>query len=157
MPKRLGELLLMIGAVEERDLEEALAQQRQGERLGELLVRGRRVCENDVVFALAMQLGVPMLIDLDHRMIPPSVLTLLPHDFCERFGAVPFNREQRQVHVAMCDATNRMLVSEIGRRTGLVPKAFLCSRAQLAWALRAQREAFAEVSFHGLMSSVDGR
>ncbi len=62
--KCLGELLIKAGAIDDHELQSALAlQQQYSGKIGELLVNQGSCTEDDVLAALSVQLGLPRLLD----------------------------------------------------------------------------------------------
>ena len=78
--KKLGELLMEAGLIDQAKLDEALKQQQQkgkGERLGETLIRLGWVTERDIARTVATQFALPYLA-VSQYFIPKEVLALLP-------------------------------------------------------------------------------
>jgi len=118
--KKLGEVLVQAGLLDEAKLRVALReQQRWGGPLGRHLLELRLVREEDLVRALAMQLNFPVAPDLLATRPPPNLLDLLPLDFCEEHSLVPFHIDGKFLDVALCDPTNLGVVDEIRIRTKL--------------------------------------
>ncbi|MBW2735599.1 MAG: hypothetical protein JRH20_24705 [Deltaproteobacteria bacterium] len=106
--KRLGELLVMAGAIDEFQLQSALGEQRRwGRALGMTMVEMGLLDEGTLVRVLSQQLNIPA-IDLQAVMIEPEALALLDHDLCSEYQCVPFRYESsgKFLHVAMADPTN---------------------------------------------------
>ena len=118
--KKLGEVLVQAGLLDEAKLRVALReQQRWGGPLGRHLLELRLVREDDLVRALAMQLNFPVAPDLLGTRPSPNVLDLLPLDFCEEHSLVPFRIDGKFLDVALCDPTNLAVLDEIRIRTKL--------------------------------------
>src|SRR5215470_12756355 len=118
--KKLGEVLVQAGLLDEAKLRVALReQQRWGGPLGRHLLELRLVREEDLVRALAMQLNFPVAPDLLATRPPPNLLDLLPLDFCEEHSLVPFHIDGKFLDVALCDPTNLAVLDEIRIRTKL--------------------------------------
>lgn len=120
--KKIGELLLERGCIEQRDLEKALVVQRQvGGRLGAVLVRSGAVSETNLLEALGEQLAQPVV---GSPMAPPSdeeieaalELTGLETDWLLQQEAVIWLREEqlwclpRDSFSALLDETLALLV-----------------------------------------------
>ena len=117
--KRLGEILIEAGLIDETGLRSALIEQRRyGGPLGRVLVDMKMVVEEDLVQALSKQLAVP-LVDLDAIEIPQAVLDLVPADLAEVQGVIPFAQPMKFLDVAMSDPTNLTLVDELRIKTQL--------------------------------------
>jgi type IV pilus assembly protein PilB len=118
--KKLGEVLVQAGLLDEQKLRVALReQQRWGGPLGRHLLELHLVREEDLVRALAMQLNFPVAPDLVANKPTDQVLDLLPLDFCEEHSLVPFHIDGKFLDVALCDPTNLAVLDEIRIRTKL--------------------------------------
>ncbi|HZH78561.1 MAG TPA: hypothetical protein VEY88_21210 [Archangium sp.] len=91
--KRLGEILLQMEAVDELQLQSALAYQRKwGVPLGQVVVDLRFCSVEQVLGALAQQTGVPA-VTLDAELMDPSLARLLPRKLAEMHRVVPLRVE----------------------------------------------------------------
>lgn len=94
--RRLGEILLEMGAVDVLQLKSALAHQAQwGTALGKALVELGFCSTDDVMRAFALQTGHPV-VDLDNLVLDPSLAALLPSRTAERHRAVPLRVEGKR-------------------------------------------------------------
>src|SRR4051794_8224772 len=103
--RRLGEILLDAGVIDEVQLSAALAEQKKwGGKLGRTLVEMGYVDEDSMALALSRQLGLPV-IDLDHAPLSPDVPKLLRLDVAERYGVFPVGADTKHkiLHVATPD------------------------------------------------------
>src|SRR5262249_6672065 len=118
--KRLGEILIEAGLLDEARLRAALReQQRWGGPLGRQLLEMRLVREEDLVRALSVQLHIPAAPDLLTLAIPDPVRNLLAVEFCEEHALVPFHQDGKFLDVALCDPTNLSVLDEVRIRTRL--------------------------------------
>jgi type IV pilus assembly protein PilB len=91
--KRLGEILLQMEAVDELQLQSALAYQRKwGVPLGQVVVDLRFCSVEQVLAALAQQTGVPT-VTLDAELLDPNLARLLPRKLAEMHRVVPLRVE----------------------------------------------------------------
>ena len=91
--KRLGEILLQMEAVDELQLQSALAYQRKwGVPLGQVVVDLRFCSVEQVLAALAQQTGVPA-VTLDAELLDPNLAKLLPRKLAEMHRVVPLRVE----------------------------------------------------------------
>ena len=75
--KRLGELLLEIGLIDEVGLARALGEQRSKRgKLGEVIVSLGLATEQEIAQALSLQLGIPT-IDLKNTPVEPQAIELI--------------------------------------------------------------------------------
>ena len=101
--KRLGEILVEMGALSDERLRAALSeQQRWGGRLGQILVQMRAVQEPALLAALSTQLSVPVA-PLDTIQIPTDVAALVSRAVCEELGVLPFALRGSFLDLAMLD------------------------------------------------------
>lgn len=106
--KRIGELLVESGLIDKNDLKRALEEQKQwGGPLGQIMVELGLVKELDLVFVLSRQLHIPVA-KLEDRTIDPSVLEMVPADFCGENNLIPFHHEPvgNFLDVAMVEPLN---------------------------------------------------
>ena len=130
--KRLGEILIQSGLIDDARLRMALReQQRWGGPLGRKLIELRLVREDDLVRALSMQLNIPVAPDLLALRISPDTLDLLPTEFCEEHALIPFHQEGKFLDLALCDPTNLSIVDEVRIRTKLNVRPHLIGPNQL--------------------------
>jgi hypothetical protein len=133
--KRLGEILIEAGLIDETGLRSALIDQRRyGGPLGRVLVDMKMVHEEDLVQALSKQLAVP-LVDLDQIEIPQNVLDLVPADQAEAQAIIPFAQPMKFLDVAMSDPTNLTIVDELRTRTHLNVRTYLAGPKAIERAL----------------------
>jgi hypothetical protein len=115
--KKIGEMLLEEGVLDETRLRAALIeQQRWGGPLGRLLVDMKLIDERTLVDALSRQLNIPT-IDLDVGEIPRPVLDLVPGELAEQYSLVPFDAPMKFLDLAMADPTNLGVLDELQIRT----------------------------------------
>jgi hypothetical protein len=134
--QRIGEILTAKGAVSPDGLRSALdACRRHGGRLGTWLVRLGYVSESVLLDALSQQTGCPPATALDLATAPAEIRALLPAQFAKRSLVVTFARQGRNVDVAMVNPNDLLLIDEITKLTGLVPRPHVATEAALAAAL----------------------
>ena len=126
---RIGELLQARARLDQQILARALKLQREsGERLGQLLVQLGMVSERDLADAVAAQLGLSLLGAEDYPDTSPVDEPLAP-EFLRQAKAVPVALADGTVRVAMADPQDRYtrdaLSMALGRpvdvRVGAVP------------------------------------
>lgn len=133
--RRLGELLIEAGLIDEATLRAALTEQRRfGGHLGRVLVDMKKVAEEALVGALSRQLAVPV-IDLDNLEIPQSVIELVPGEMAETYSMIPFAQPMKFLDVAMGDPTNQTVIDELRVRTQLNIRTYLAGPKAMERAL----------------------
>ena len=136
--RRLGELLIEAGLIDELQLKAALSEQRKwGGRLGRTLVEMKFVTEDAMVNALSTQLQLPA-VDLDKESLPTEVVQLLRGDVAERYGIFPIggDRTQKVLRVASSDPTNQEMIKELGFTTGMRIQVAVASSSAIDRAIR---------------------
>lgn len=133
--KKLGEILIEEGVLDESRLRAALIeQQRWGGPLGRLLVEMRLVEEHAMVGALSRQLHVPT-VDLDSIEIPQAVLDLVPGELAEQHSVMPFAQPMKFLDLAMSDPSNLRVLDELRVRTNLNVRSHLAGPKAIERAL----------------------
>src|ERR1051325_11146832 len=134
--KRLGEILIEAGVLDESRLRTALQeQQRWGGRLGRALLEMRMVSETDLVQALSRQLHIPIAPNLDTTTIPRATLDLVSLETCQEHAIMPFRRDGKFLDLALVDPTNLSILDAIRIRTKLNVRPFIIGPYQLEKAL----------------------
>jgi type IV pilus assembly protein PilB len=119
--RRLGEILIAAGLLDELQLKAALSEQRKwGGKLGRTLVEMGFVDETSMVFALSKQLHLP-LVDLDKTQLAQEVVQHLRVDMAERYGVFPVGADpiHRTLQLATSDPTNGDAMKELAFHTGM--------------------------------------
>src|SRR5271155_571890 len=90
---RLGEILVARHGVPIAAVNQSLRLQEEGSttRLGELLVRMRALHERDRIRALAYQLGVPIAINVGRPQVPSTLLFAVPSAIAEQHCVFPIS------------------------------------------------------------------
>jgi type IV pilus assembly protein PilB len=87
--KRLGEMLIEAGLIDEMQLRSALAYQQQwGGRIGQILIKLGMVSEPRLMAFFVKEKRVPV-VDFRKIVISPSVLSLVPPQVAEKNNAIP--------------------------------------------------------------------
>jgi len=116
--KRLGEILIERGKLDQGSLERALRlQQDSGERLGALLVTLGIVAPRDVADALAAQLGIPLL-DIAGYPELPILEERVSARFLRDSRALPVREDADELVLAMADPTDRYAIDAFEMVTG---------------------------------------
>jgi type IV pilus assembly protein PilB len=133
--KKLGEMLVEAGVINEQALRMALAEQRRwGGTLGRTLIDMKAISEQELVAALSQQLALPT-IDLDNLEISPTILELIPGELAEQYSLVPFAQPMKFLDVAMADPTNIGVIDELRIRTQLNIRPYLAGPKMIERAL----------------------
>ena len=133
--KKLGEMLIEAGVLDEARLRSALADQRRwGRSLGKTLVEMNLIAEEELLQVLGRQLGLPAA-DLDHLEIPNSVTSLISDEMARQHQIVAFDAQGKFLDVAMVDPTNIGLTDELRIRTQRNIRPYVAGPRQMQRAL----------------------
>lgn len=119
--RRLGEILMDAGLIDELQLKAALSEQKKwGGKLGRTLVEMGFVDEESMVLALSRQLGVPA-VDLDRLALPDDIVHWMKLDVAERYAVFPLGGDAgaRLLQIATSDPTNLDALQELSFKTGM--------------------------------------
>jgi hypothetical protein len=138
--KRLGEILLEEGLIDEQDLEQALEyKEKSGYRLGTALVALRVIAEWQLTEALGKALNLPVA-DLAANPPKKSALKKIPSRLAERFDLIPLRLEgsgsSQQLIIAMSDPLNRSVVKRMQDVAGCPIKPVLATLSAIQRAIR---------------------
>lgn len=116
---RLGDLLVNSGKIKEEQLEFALqVQKEKKKKLGETLIELDFVTERDIIEVLEFQLGIPQ-VDLEKYYIEPDVPHLISESFARTNLLIPIKRDGMRIAVAMVDPLNILVINDLEIVTGL--------------------------------------
>jgi type IV pilus assembly protein PilB len=114
--RRLGDVLLSRGTLDEAGLHTALAAQRTTvgtrRRLGQILVDRGLATERQVADALGELLGL-QVVDLGRRAIAPELVRLLPRPVAERSRMLVLERDGNRLVLASADPTNVVALDDV--------------------------------------------
>lgn len=148
--KRLGEVLIDQGLIDEEDLKQALSyQEKSGYRLGTALVALRIIAEWQLTEALGKALRVEVL-DLADVQPEDEALKRLPVELAERYDLIPISIDTKadrglSLVVAMSDPLNRSNIQRIEHAAGCPIRPVLASLSAIQRAIR--------IHYHGAAPS----
>ena len=118
VPDKLGELLVRSGRIDQTQLNEALALQKdQGGRVGTNLVKLGYLTEKQLVDSLSQHFKVPS-VDLNGLDIDDAVLKIIPADLARKYTILPVSKTGATITVAMIDPTNVFAMDDVKFMTG---------------------------------------
>ena len=135
MAKKLGEIMLASGWIDEEKLNKALKfQQQQGCLIGEALVKLHYVSEEQLAQALGKQLGIPYA-SRENQILNPEkgqgLEKIVPEKFARDNAVIPLFIENGVMAVAVIDPTNIMLLDNVKLVCGMEIQLFISTRAQI--------------------------
>jgi len=133
--KRLGEILIERGKLDAPTLERALRlQQDSGEKLGQLLVTLGVVAQRDVADALATQLALP-LVDARSYPEFPILEETVSTRFLRETRTLPLAEDDSEVALAMADPTDDYAINAFQMVTGRTVRPMVAIPTELEAAL----------------------
>ncbi len=137
---KLGELLVMAGAIDETQLGSALADQRNfGQPLGSILVSMGYIDEETLVRTLARQLNLPIAW-LRDKWVEPEVIELLPGKIAIKHHCLPLMVKEdaggKVLHLAMQDPGNLEALDSVSFHLGHKVSPVLAAASEIEDALQ---------------------
>ncbi|MCG8588406.1 MAG: Flp pilus assembly complex ATPase component TadA [Proteobacteria bacterium] len=138
--RKLGEILVDAGVVDEHQLEIALAEHRRvGGKLGRVLTDLGLTTEEAISRALASQTGVDHY-NLEQTAVSPEAAARVPEELARRRHLIPVSIEGDTLVVAMANPTDIVAIDEIERHADLFVRVVSASRRHVFRAIdRAYR------------------
>ena len=128
--KRLGEILIEEGLINEEQLEIALAESKsQGIPLGSVLVKMGFVTIKDLKEALGAQMGLKYATAEQLKALPTAI-SILPEDFIKINKVVPLSMTDKSLVVGMVNPNDTKVINEIVYQTGLKPTVMLVTHVE---------------------------
>ncbi|MDD5327655.1 MAG: ATPase, T2SS/T4P/T4SS family [Phycisphaerae bacterium] len=104
--RHLGEILYKAGVVKKQPLIDAIKTSKtSNKRLGQILLELGLVDEETLTKALAKQFGLEY-VNLDKTAIPPDVIKLIPEDLIKRHSILPLGMNDGRLKVIISDPLN---------------------------------------------------
>ena len=98
---RIGEMLVEAGKIQESQLEEALAKQRnEGGRIGTHLVKMGFLSDQHLVEFLSQRYGVPA-INLTEIEVDEGIIKIIPPDVARKYTILPVSKAGAKLTIAM--------------------------------------------------------
>jgi hypothetical protein len=134
--KKLGELLLELGLIDEFQLRAALSEQaRWGGRVGSIMIKKGFVSEKDMLAVIEKQYGLSA-ISLDSLEKPSDeVLKMVGMDVARKFGICPVGLEGKTLLIAITDPTDLKAIDDIGFSLGVRVKPLLALESDIMRAI----------------------
>ncbi len=135
--KKLGELLMEAGLIDDFQLASALSHQRNwGGKLGSILVEMEFAREEDVARVIAEKLNTPYA-DLFESEIPDAVFRLIRPDIAKKYVVMPIRKESTNVlTVAMSNPLDIEVIDTLRFATNLKITPALALESEIKLAIR---------------------
>jgi type IV pilus assembly protein PilB len=124
-------MLLRARIINDAELLKAVEFQRQqGGGVSSALVRLEYLNEDDLLEFLSRELGLPT-VSLDEIDVDTEALKLIPVQTARKYMAIPFNRVNSVLHVAMSDPTDLSAIDDLKFRTDLAIEVSITTESQI--------------------------
>ncbi|MEZ6057745.1 MAG: ATPase, T2SS/T4P/T4SS family [Planctomycetaceae bacterium] len=153
--RRLGQILVDLGYLNEDQLWDILEEQKQspGEIIGQVAIRMGLVTEAQVTEALAEQWGMPV-VNLEETNIPPKVLELVPETMASIYKIMPISLKDDVLTVAMSDPQNMAALDDLRNFLGYDVRGAVSSLAAVEAAI-ARHYATQQDSMEGIIDELE--
>lgn len=116
------------GLLTQNHIRKALDEQRKiGKRLGEILIELQLISEKQMAQSLAAQLGLSY-IELGEAPIGPALLLLIPESLAKRHLAVPLDIQNKKLRVAMVDPLDYGSINDLQFQAGMAIHPVIATR-----------------------------
>ena len=127
----IGKLLLMNGLITVDQLEYALKIQKQkGKKLGDTLIELGYLQEKDLMKILSSRLKVPFL-EIGKVTVKQEACNLLTKDYCEKHIVLPIDLNEKGIVVATTDPMNFFLADDIALKSGKKVRFVMATQADI--------------------------
>jgi len=115
--KKIGQLFIEAGKIDETKLEEALLYKKQHNvYLGAALIALKMVTDDDVIRVVSNQLRIPWVDPLTFK-IKKETLNLISEETAKRLNVIPLFHLENELTVACSDQNNVQIVDELAEET----------------------------------------
>ncbi|MHB8882023.1 MAG: GspE/PulE/PilB domain-containing protein [Thermodesulfovibrionales bacterium] len=139
--KKLGEILLEAGLIDELQLRSALSYQSEwGGRLGSVLIKKGFVTEKDMLGVIVRQYGINT-ISLESIQPPTNaVLKLVRVDIARKFGVFPLEFDGKTLLIAVADPTDLKVLDDLSFMIGVRIRPILALESEILRAIKVHYE-----------------
>jgi type IV pilus assembly protein PilB len=129
--KRLGDLLIEIGFLNQNNLKRGLDEQKKsGKRLGEVLIQLQLISESQMAQSLASLVGMKYVTPTSHR-IDPTLFIIIPEALARRHLAVPLENRNKKLTVAMADPLDYESINDLRFHAGMAIDPVMATRKEI--------------------------
>ncbi len=134
--KKLGEMLLETGLIDELQLSSALGQQKQwGGRLASILINKGFIEEKSIASILEKKLNQKYM-PLENKSIPADILKIVKLDVAKKYSIFPLALDKKTLTLAMSDPTDLSTIDELSFALGLQIKPVLAIESSINQAIK---------------------
>ncbi len=131
----IGEILIKRKSITKEQLDHALdAQRKEGGFVGEILVKLGYVDERDIVVALVVQCGLPY-IAVNKYTIDPKVVQLIPKEMAERERIIALDKIGDIISVVMTNPLSVESKQKLESMTGCRVATFISTKSEIEEAI----------------------
>jgi type IV pilus assembly protein PilB len=132
MKKRIGDILIDMGFIDQDQLKMALAEtQKTGVMLGDVLRRLDWVTEEDLQMAIAVQSGAQIL-DANNISIDQGLPAIIPFEIVNEHGMLPFAIEDGSLKVATSNPFDVVARDKLERLTGYKVTTYIARKSWIS-------------------------
>jgi type IV pilus assembly protein PilB len=129
--RHLGEILYKAGVVKKDAVVEAIKESKSsGRKLGQILIEKGLVDERTLTKALAKQAGYKF-IDLNKTPASPGASGLLPEDLIRRYNILPLKKENGRLQLVISDPMDLEMMDTVSMRTGSMLDYYMATPSQI--------------------------
>lgn len=127
----LGQILIKRNLISQDQLKEALeTQKREGGFLGEVLVRMGYITERDIVVALIVQCGFPY-IAVNKYEIDFKIIQLIPEETARKYHVIALDRVGDVLSVVMANPLDSAMLEDLENITKCKIATFIATKAEI--------------------------
>jgi general secretion pathway protein E len=128
----LGEILTHTAKLAPEKLDQALTEQKEkGGRLGEILVAMKALNEAQVLEALAIQLDLPFMEEIDSGRVSDELVQKVPINFAKQYRIVPLRMAGDAVDVAVADPLETAAIDQVRILLGAAVNPYVAPSQQI--------------------------
>lgn len=120
--QKIGEILVHAGKIDEKKLNQALAEQKKSnEKIGQVLISMGVIDEDDFITAFSMQMGYRKADNFILLEADQDAVRLIPEDFARTNSVLAIKKSDKTVTIVMEDPEDIATIDSVKRLTGLDP------------------------------------
>ncbi|HNY10485.1 MAG TPA: ATPase, T2SS/T4P/T4SS family [Candidatus Wallbacteria bacterium] len=133
--KLLGQSLINANLITEKQLDEALKEQRKtGQTLGYILMVNSFISQSDLMNFFESKLGIPYA-NLTNYVIDPEIVKIVPYDIAFKYKLIPLLKVKSTVTVAMIDPLDSFVIDSIKYTTACDVKPLVSTQEEIEVAI----------------------